>query len=415
MVVAMTESAHAVPAFARQYNMSCRSCHAAFPRLNGFGESFRDQYNYQLQGWKDSTTVQEGDDRLALQKAIPFALRLQSYVQARTAEEVTPGSGFSGSRAEFDFQTPYLLKLIGGAPITDQLSFYTYAIFAERGENGVVTLEEMFVRYSDLLGSGIGIQLGQFQISELMFARELRLTFQDYLAYRYSGITYDRGVQFGGSAGPIDIAVGFANGNGSGTSAPVNSAGYGRPDRSFDNNAQKVAYARFGGDIPKAASLGLFALTGLQRSAGTGVAAGAGGRDTLKQILGLDVSGTVQGKLFWFGQYLWNGWDDFLDDDPTRDFRWNGGFLGVDWIVNDRWSASLLYNGAGQGDFAGTGTIYEGLETSVLTAGVSYYLARNFRFQFEGGIDFLPTVANPNFVGHLTKENYVLFGLDAAI
>ena len=41
--------AQAMPAFARQYEMSCAMCHNAFPRLNEFGEHFRDS-NYRLPG-----------------------------------------------------------------------------------------------------------------------------------------------------------------------------------------------------------------------------------------------------------------------------------------------------------------------------------------------------------------------------
>jgi len=39
--------------------MSCVACHAAFPRLNEFGEQF-DSDNYRLPNWKDST-VEAGD------------------------------------------------------------------------------------------------------------------------------------------------------------------------------------------------------------------------------------------------------------------------------------------------------------------------------------------------------------------
>ena len=34
------QPAAAMPEFARRYNMSCAACHAAFPRLNKFGEEF---------------------------------------------------------------------------------------------------------------------------------------------------------------------------------------------------------------------------------------------------------------------------------------------------------------------------------------------------------------------------------------
>ena len=43
-------SASAIPAFARQYGISCATCHAAFPRLNSFGKNFIED-NYRLENW----------------------------------------------------------------------------------------------------------------------------------------------------------------------------------------------------------------------------------------------------------------------------------------------------------------------------------------------------------------------------
>ena len=37
LIPAKTE---AMPVFARKYNMSCNTCHAAYPKLNAFGEQF---------------------------------------------------------------------------------------------------------------------------------------------------------------------------------------------------------------------------------------------------------------------------------------------------------------------------------------------------------------------------------------
>jgi hypothetical protein len=53
----------AIPAFARQYNMSCAVCHVAVPRLNSFGEQFADM-NMRLPHWKQVATVDTGDDRI---------------------------------------------------------------------------------------------------------------------------------------------------------------------------------------------------------------------------------------------------------------------------------------------------------------------------------------------------------------
>ncbi|NLG78122.1 MAG: hypothetical protein GX535_17940, partial [Xanthomonadaceae bacterium] len=44
---------HAMPAFARQYNVSCVACHDAFPRLNAFGEHFAAS-NFRMPQWRDT-------------------------------------------------------------------------------------------------------------------------------------------------------------------------------------------------------------------------------------------------------------------------------------------------------------------------------------------------------------------------
>ena len=42
LVTATAQPAHAIPAFARQYNTSCATCHSDFPKLNDFGKAFKD-------------------------------------------------------------------------------------------------------------------------------------------------------------------------------------------------------------------------------------------------------------------------------------------------------------------------------------------------------------------------------------
>ena len=134
-VLMIPTKSEAMPVFARKYNMSCVACHAAFPRLNEFGEQFVSD-NYRLPNWKD-TTVDTGDDMLALPDSVPLALRTQAFVQAREAETVDIDTGETIS-ADTDFQAPYLIKLLSSAPLSDHISYYFYAIFAEKGDNGSV-------------------------------------------------------------------------------------------------------------------------------------------------------------------------------------------------------------------------------------------------------------------------------------
>jgi len=412
-ILAICDSAYAMPGYARQYGISCVVCHSAYPKLNGFGEKFADD-NSRMPQWKEVSTIEVGDDLLRLPKFPPFAVRAQAYVQVRDGEEIDPATGPTGNDSDFDFQTPYLIKLISGAPLSDHISYYFYGIFAEKGENGEVIIEDAWFSHDDLFSSGIGMQLGQFQVSELMFTRELRLTFQDFYVYRAAGITYDRGVIFDRDLGPVGLSIGFTNGSGVQQNFNINSPGYNRPDKMFDNDSQKSVFGRVSFPVGPVA-VGLFGLTGEQRSAGGFAGSETGARKTDKRIVGLDLSGRIGQKVDWFAQVLWNEWDEFLDADPTRDFDWVGGFAGIDYRHSDRWVFSALYNYADANDFDATGTIYEGIDVNTFAVAASYYFMRNVKAIVEVNADLLSEDdGGPPFVGHQTKEHYVLVGFDTA-
>lgn len=405
-------AAQAMPAFARQYELSCSTCHVAFPRLNAFGESFRDQMNLRMPDWRPKTTLPIADEQLALPKTLPLAVRMQAFAQSRSGEEVDVATGPTGNRANFDFQSPYLIKLLSGAPLSDHITYYFYGIFAEKGANGLTVIEDAWFRHDDAFGTKVAAQLGQFQISDLMFPRETRMSFQDFMVYRMAGITYDRGVLFSRGLGPVDAALGFVNGSGIETNFNISSPGIRRPDAMFDNDAGKTAFGRLGATLGPA-KLGLFGLAGKQKAATGFAAADTGTRDTDKRIIGIDASGN-NGRLYWFGQALWNRWNGFLD--PATDYRWTGGFVGLDYIPGGKWTYSVLWNHVSAGDFANSGTIYEGLAMRTLTFGANYYFMRNVKGVLELNVDLLhkKEPAGSPFVGHLTKEHYVLVGLDAA-
>jgi hypothetical protein len=72
--------------------------------------------------------------------------------------------------------------LISGGSITTDIAYYFYFFFSERGE--VAGLEDAFLMFNNLFGSELDFYLGQFQVSDPLFKRELRLTFEDYRIYR---------------------------------------------------------------------------------------------------------------------------------------------------------------------------------------------------------------------------------------
>lgn len=403
-------TAGAIPEFARKYSLSCAACHVAFPKLNKFGEHFR-KSNMKLPNWQDNT-VKTGDNRLALPPYPPLAIRAQAYAQARSGESIDPVTGETLD-ANTDFQSPYLIKLLSSAPLSDHLTYYFYALFAEKGANGEALVEDAWFQHDDILGTGIAMQLGQFQVSDLMFPRETRLPFQDYMIYRMAGITYDRGVLFGRTVGPADLALGFVNGNGITQNFNINSPGYRRPDKMFDNDSSKTAFGRIGTEVGPV-SVGLFGLSGKQKNATGPAGLDSGDRDTDKRIVGLDASGSFAGNTYWYAQALWNSWNGFIQ--PDKDYKWYGGFTGVDYIPNDRWAFSALYNYADAKDLGNTDTVYEGIDINSLSLTASYYFMRNVKGVMEVNLDFLDEARKTGtyYTGHLTKENYILFGFDTA-
>ena len=402
-------ASQAIPAFARKYDLSCAACHAAYPRLNAFGQQFVDS-NYRLPNWKDDT-VSGGDDMMALPRSVPLALRAQAYTQYRNASAIDVETGKTVS-ANTDIQAPYLIKLLSGAPLSDNISYYFYGIFAEKGGNGEVIIEDAWFSYANLFDTDVDLMLGQYQISDLMFPRELRMTFQDYMVYRMAGLTYDRGLQFGTAFGPVSLDLGWVNGNGIEENYGINSPGYKRPDHLFDNDNGKAVYGRLGFELA-VMNVGLFGYSGSQKNAISGSTA-RGPRDTPKRAWGVDVSGKIGDKTWWFMQGIWNSWKDFIDAGKT--YEWFGAFVGVDYVHNPRWTFSALYNFADAQDLNNTDTVYEGLDINTLTLTASYYFMRNVKGILEINGDFQDTEQKTGvlWTGHLTRENYALIGFDAA-
>lgn len=203
--------ADAIPAFARRYGVSCALCHNPAPRLNGFGEQFAANGFRLVPGETTPGTLNTGDGLLSLPDHLPLALRLDAYVTALSGA----GSGTSYT----DLQAPWVVKLLSGGPISDRVSYYIYFMLSERGE--VAGLEDAYLQFDDAAGTGITLLLGQFQVSDPMFKRELRLPYEDYQLYRLrvgdvaADLAYDRGVMalFSPREG-TDLVLQVVNGRG---------------------------------------------------------------------------------------------------------------------------------------------------------------------------------------------------------
>ena len=237
----------AIPAFARKYNMTCKTCHSPFPSLKSFGNEFA------ANGFviEDQETpryyIETGDDELSLLRDIPLALRVESYIT------------YNHSNSEkTDMTAPYLIKLLSGGSITDDISYYFYFFLGERGE--VSGLEDAFIMFNNLFNTEIDLYVGQFQVSDPLFKRELRLSFEDYQIYRLKvgksniNLTYDRGLMltYGFKTG-TDVTLEILNGNGIGAA---------NSNRIFDNDKYKNLMGRISQDVTENLRVGAFGYYG---------------------------------------------------------------------------------------------------------------------------------------------------------
>lgn len=250
------QTAWAIPAFARKYRVSCQQCHAPVPRLNAFGEAFAaNGFEFAINE-PARDTIGTGDPLLRIQNDIPLAVRFDAYVRAQNKP--------MGAQNSIDFQTPWVVKLLSGGQIADKISYYMYFLLSERGE--VAGLEDAYVQFTDIAESGISLIVGQFQVSDPLFKRELRLEYEDYQPYRVrvglaaADLTYDRGVMALWS--PLegtDVAVELVSGRG------LNAA---EENRQYDGDDSKSTLVRLSQDIG-ALRIGAFAYRGYEREFGT--------------------------------------------------------------------------------------------------------------------------------------------------
>ncbi|MCK7519924.1 MAG: hypothetical protein MZV64_20460 [Ignavibacteriales bacterium] len=242
-------TAQAIPAFARKYNMTCKTCHAPFPKLKAYGEEFAGNGFVLKDQDAPRYFVETGDEKLSLIRDIPLAVRVDGYATFN-----------SDKSKQSDFKTPFIFKLLSGGSIFKNVSYYVYYIL-EDGEVG--KLEDAFVMFNDLFGSGLAFSIGQFQVSDPLFKRELRLTLADYDIYKvkvgnsHTNLTYDRGIMlnYGFETG-TDLTFEVVNGNGIGAIE----------DGNFDNDKHKNFMGRISQDVGEHLRVGGFGYLGKEET-----------------------------------------------------------------------------------------------------------------------------------------------------
>lgn len=362
-----TEYAWSIPAFARKYNMSCQTCHSPMPKLKAYGDE------YAGNGFKLSDKeapryfVETGDDMLSLIRDFPIAARFDGFMSFNYA-----------NKEKVDFGVPYILKLLSGGQLSDKLAYYFYFYMSERGE--LVGVEDCYLMYNNLFDSNFDIYFGQFQISDPLFKRELRLTLEDYQIYKVKpglskmNYAYDRGFMFTyGFDWGTDIILEVVNGCGL-TEASA--------EKLFDIDAHKTIIGRLSQDIGE-----LFRLGGIVLSGKEDVSNQTAGIVT-NQVLswGIDMTINLENILELNLQYIQRKDDNLLMTDQSTagvNIETKGAMAELIFTPNrdqSSWYAASVLNWVESDDTK--------LNYKTATLHLGYLLRRNLRLVLEGTYNF---------------------------
>ncbi len=162
VVLVLSRPAAAIPAFARKYGLPCSACHEAWPKLNSFGQKFKDE-GYQLGNDRDAPIWQNAS-------FWPVAMRITPHWHFESAGRIpvdnTPGDRLSGqtnktiNTSGFDLTG---IDILTGGTLAKNISFLLVPSI-DPGD-GTIGFESANVRFDNLLGSPwLNFKFGKFEL-----------------------------------------------------------------------------------------------------------------------------------------------------------------------------------------------------------------------------------------------------------
>lgn len=360
IVTMLSSDLLAIPAFARKYNMTCKTCHSPFPKLKAYGDEFAGN-GFVL---KDQDTpryfLDTGDPELSLIRDVPLAFRLEGYVTYNQS-----------NLKKSDFNAPLLFKILTGGALTKDVSYYLYYIL-ENGEPGKI--EDAWFMFNNLFGSELDFTIGQFQISDPLFKRELRLTKDDYYIYKIKpgnsrvNLTYDRGIMLAyGLDSGTDFNFQVVNGNG--IDEGISSI--------FDDDKYKNFVGRISQDLGEQLRVGAVGYWGKEEKIISDI-------NRLNQLWMLGGDATISLEPFELNlQYIERNDDNALFEQNKLDKKTRGGFAELIYLPDgdaSKWYSVALFNWI-ESDF-------RELNLKQLGVHLGYVLRRNIRLVTEYSHNF---------------------------
>ena len=343
-LLALSQTALAIPAFARKYGFNCNMCHVAFPKLNDWGQRFRDN-GYQIPG-------QQGLEKTVFEIGIPLAVRTTTgYSLYGTGGQTATGFHLYG------------LDLLAAGVLHKNISFlfvYTPRIDEPaadwsgpgNGDNSgqLAAIESANIVFSNLIRDKLNLRVGRFEPGfQRLSSKRLYYILQPFEIYNFAGTrsSFDFsanqiGIEATGRFKPgLKYALGYINGTGA------------NPDNNKFNDLYFALSKTFGPGEGQSAGqrVGVFGYLGWQPTDLT---------DTIVSPVG-DISGRANRTYTRIGADLSLNWKTFnlqgmafrgVDNsafneiDPTVNYAFWGGIVQLDWagLANNRLVGSLMYN-----------------------------------------------------------------------
>lgn len=164
VVLAVMKPAYGIPAFARKYGLPCSACHEAWPMLNNFGQTFKDN-GYQLGNGKDAPVYHEPSYWPIMFRITPMWHRENND---RKAVDQIPGNPASGqveksvTTSGFDLSS---LDIVTAGTLSNNISFFVQPFINANSSS----LAQGWVRFDNLVGSPwLNVKMGKFELDEVI-------------------------------------------------------------------------------------------------------------------------------------------------------------------------------------------------------------------------------------------------------
>lgn len=161
------QNATAIPAFARKYGLPCSACHETWPKLNVFGQNFKDN-GYQLMNDRDSPIWQNPS-------YWPVTFRITPNWHRESTDKVAIDTAIPGVQTEAKLMTHGFdlsgLDILTGGTLFQNISFL---LTPSSDPTASFHFESAWVRFDNLLKSPwLNIKFGKFELDNIISEKRI--------------------------------------------------------------------------------------------------------------------------------------------------------------------------------------------------------------------------------------------------